>query len=292
MSLHRGNFDPDQMQHPDDTTKFLRGDATWAVPPGGGSVLTNLGDLLTYGGSPAALQRLPVGSDGQVLTARSSATDGIDWETPSAGGGGGFPVSVVDPTLTTFQWGDGPGSGTHAATLTATSPFINLFYPRAGNGDGLKSRTLTAAPSTPYTLEIGFMPSILSEGSGAALRTGFCWRDSSGKYIMVYCRSDGNIEVDWFTNATTGNSARYGHQAAWFVNNAGTYFKLVHDGTNLTASIGNGLMRSTATNWTQIWQEAANAFLAANPLPGFFASVESNDNVDAIITVFHWKLNP
>lgn len=34
MSLHRGNIDPDQIQHPDDTGKFLRGDATWAAPAG------------------------------------------------------------------------------------------------------------------------------------------------------------------------------------------------------------------------------------------------------------------
>ena len=44
--------------------------------------LTTKGDILTDSGS--ALVRLPVGTDGQVLTARAAATNGIDWEAPIA----------------------------------------------------------------------------------------------------------------------------------------------------------------------------------------------------------------
>ena len=43
------------------------------------SPLTTLGDLYVYG--PSGPTRLPVGTNGQVLTAKSTATDGVDWET-------------------------------------------------------------------------------------------------------------------------------------------------------------------------------------------------------------------
>jgi hypothetical protein len=53
------------------------------------SPLTSPGDLLTKtGGNPNVHMRLPVGFDGQVLTADSSVTGGLAW---TDGGGGGQP---------------------------------------------------------------------------------------------------------------------------------------------------------------------------------------------------------
>jgi len=43
--------------------------------------LTTKGDLLVYN-TVDSETRLPVGSDGQVLTANSSATNGVDWQDP------------------------------------------------------------------------------------------------------------------------------------------------------------------------------------------------------------------
>lgn len=48
-----------------------------------GSVLTTKGDILAYG---TADTRLPVGTDGQVLTADSTESLGVKWDTPSGGG--------------------------------------------------------------------------------------------------------------------------------------------------------------------------------------------------------------
>lgn len=50
------------------------------------SLLTTKGDLLTRDSS--AVKRLPVGTDGHVLTADSTDPNGVKWA-PSAGGGGG-----------------------------------------------------------------------------------------------------------------------------------------------------------------------------------------------------------
>lgn len=73
--------------HVDNLVVTTINDSTPLVNPA-----TTKGDLLVDTGS--ALARLGVGSNGQVLTARSSATNGVDWEA----GGGGSPVGWVVPT--------------------------------------------------------------------------------------------------------------------------------------------------------------------------------------------------
>lgn len=58
----------------------------WAEVGQADGVLTTKGDLLAYGSADA---RLPVGTDGQVLTADAAQALGVKWATPSASPGGG-----------------------------------------------------------------------------------------------------------------------------------------------------------------------------------------------------------
>lgn len=63
------------------TTNFLRADGSWASPGGGSSPLTTKGDVWGYSTADA---RIPVGSNGQVLTADSTQALGVAWAAPAA----------------------------------------------------------------------------------------------------------------------------------------------------------------------------------------------------------------
>jgi hypothetical protein len=66
------------------------------------SPTTTKGDVIASDGSDNV--RLPVGSDGQVLTADAAQATGLKWATPSGGGGGGNVGS------TTVDFGAFPGA--------------------------------------------------------------------------------------------------------------------------------------------------------------------------------------
>lgn len=72
------------------------------------SPLTTKGDIWGY---DTIDDRIPVGTDGQVLTANSHVPLGVSWQTPSGGGGGGGA---------TFVFGEVPGGIKNNVNVTFT----------------------------------------------------------------------------------------------------------------------------------------------------------------------------
>jgi hypothetical protein len=77
-------------------TQYYSGSA-WVTIGGSASPLTTKGDLYTYSTADA---RLAVGTNGQILTADSTAATGLKWAT-AAGGGGKVLQVVMGSTSTT-----------------------------------------------------------------------------------------------------------------------------------------------------------------------------------------------
>jgi hypothetical protein len=78
-------------------TQYYSGSAWVSIDSGSTSPLTTKGDLYTYSTTDA---RLAVGTNGQILTADSTAATGLKWA--AAAGGGGKVLQVVQGTSTTY----------------------------------------------------------------------------------------------------------------------------------------------------------------------------------------------
>lgn len=112
------------------TVVFNSGTGSWDYAASGASPLTTKGDLFGY---DTASARVPVGSNGQVLTADSTDAQGVSWQTPSAGTGPGAELDYVQftanvsPTATTEGTANTVVTGTSISLDGSTSVMVEYF---------------------------------------------------------------------------------------------------------------------------------------------------------------------
>lgn len=127
---------------------------------GTSSPLTTKGDLYTYDTGNA---RLPVGTNGQVLSANSAQATGLEWITPASGGDASTNTATsVDSEVALFSGTGGKtlkrATGTGYAKLA--SGVLSAQSTPIPSADVNGGRTINAQTGTSYTFA-------LSDGSGA-----------------------------------------------------------------------------------------------------------------------------
>jgi hypothetical protein len=141
------------------------------------------GDLIgaTAADTPA---RLAVGTNGQVLTADSTAATGLKWATPSGGG----TYSAYTPSWTGLT----VGNGTVIARYTNVGKFVHGYVRLTfGSTTSVGSNPKFSLPSTPQT--------------GGLMNYGYgMYEDTGTANYAAYVTNDSNLLILRYTTSATG----------------------------------------------------------------------------------------
>jgi hypothetical protein len=206
--------------------------------------LTTKGDLLVNDGTSNI--RLPVGTNGHVLTADSALAAGVKWA--AAGGGGASPITISDKTgAYTVVAGDlgtiiNCTSGTFTISLTAAATLgsgFNCWVWNTGTG------VITINPAGTETVD-GVDPTTefkITQGTGVRLVcTGTAWltgdiRTSGTSSIGVLGTQIGRNSAGNMAVATTGQGAMA--LGGSYASGTDSFAAAVANNTNTYGAIGN-----------------------------------------------------
>lgn len=158
--------------------------------------MTTKGDLLVMG---ANINRLAVGTDGQVLTADSTQTLGVKWATPSSGSGTVTSVGLSMPADFTVTNSPVTTSGTLTATwANATTNYIFAGPSSGGAGTpGFRAMVAADVPDLPASKITSGSISIAVGGtnSSTALNNNRIMVSSSGAIVEAGAMTNGQLLI-------------------------------------------------------------------------------------------------
>jgi hypothetical protein len=237
------------------TTRYLREDGSWQVPPGAGgsSALSGLTDVNVTEGA---------GIDQYSLVWNNATSK---WIAKNVSGGGGLgtlmvPQGIARPALGTFTW---LNQGTSTAVDHANGPLTMTLAAQAG--DQVRALTQAVPGSTPWTVTVCVDPLLWGDSfySGGAI----IYDSGSGKLTAFDLVSNANyppmyLQVTHWNSTTSWNGTA--KQIALTPRDAPSWLRIKNDGTNLTYYVSvNG------ADWVQFYQEAVAAFMPAITHGGF-----------------------
>lgn len=203
-------------------------DFGWAIDPVS-DLVTTKGDLVAATGADT-LARVGVGTNGQVLSANSSATAGVEWVTPASGGmttlaSGNFPTNSGTLTISSIS-----ASYKHLI-LVMQDHYIsgnqNDWYLRFNGDTGNNYRQ-----STTYTTGLSINDSVISLGQlgNVAANNNICVVDIPQYANTISMKICGVRQVQYDTASTYALGQRTG---VW----------------NSTSAIDSISVLNTAGNW-------------------------------------------
>ena len=232
---------------------------TWAAAPATSTPLTTKGDLLGYSTADA---RVPVGGNGQVLSADSSEAAGVKWIT--LGGGGDMVIATYDPTAVgsdAFNMDNmAEGATTKIMTATERSNLAAAF----GWGDhaGLYQPLATVLTNTTASFLITHETKLGHISVTQAV-------DLDALESAVAALANGMVfEDDWDASAGSfpgGGTAQKG--SFYYVTTGGTVDGITFvTGDAIVARVDNASTLDYSPNWRKL--DATDAVTAVAGLTG------------------------
>lgn len=259
---------------------------------GGSPLLTTKGDLLGYDTAP---NRIPVGANGQVLTADSTQTLGLKWAAGGGGGGGGgvgLTVGNITPdthpsvpgSINTDEFEFGTAIDLVGARFPSAAPWVALGPYSADLesviSDGVLTLGVSVAtgsvnaagvygqsidnPTSPWTAVIKILDFTTSNTAFNGVFVGDAV-SGAGYFFGIYSGLFGNVLINSQSTWAGGNGTNNYNGGGWYATGAGSmltpvYLQINFDGTNLNFSVSpNGV------EYTGVFSVAAATLIGGAP---------------------------